>query len=285
MKRRLMKKDVNRSASGNIAMFALLVIFGVFFLFPIVYAVNSAFKPMTEILIFPPRLFVRNPTAHNFIWLQHMTASFWVPLSRYLFNSFFVTIIGTAGHLFIASMAAYPFAKHDFPGKKIMRSLIILSLLFTASVTFLPQYIVIAQLGFVNTYGAVIMPALQTSLGLYLMINFMVTLPDEMIESARIDGAGEFRIYLNIIMPNVKPAWLTLLIFAFQGLWNTTGGSLIFKEEFKMLPAILTQITAGGVERTGVASAAALILMIPPIMIFVFSQNKVIETMSTSGLK
>ncbi|MHB8962160.1 MAG: carbohydrate ABC transporter permease [Saccharofermentanales bacterium] len=166
-----------------------------------------------------------------------------------------------------------------------MRSLIVVSLLFTASVTFLPQYIVLSQLGLVNTYGAVIMPALQTSLGLYLMINFMVTIPDEMIESARMDGAREFRIYLSVIMPNVKPAWLTLMIFAFQGLWNSTGGSLIYREEIKMLPAILTQIAAGGIARTGVSSAAALILMIPPILIFVFSQNRVIETMSTSGLK
>lgn len=285
MRMRLIKRDVNRSAGGNIAMFILLTLFGLFFMFPIVYAVNTAFKPMTEIFIFPPRLFVRQPTVNNFIELQQMTASFWVPLSRYLFNSFFVSIIGTAGHLFFASMAAYPFAKHDFPGRKIMRSLIVVSLLFTASVTFLPQYIVLSQLGLVNTYGAVIMPALQTSLGLYLMINFMVTIPDEMIESARMDGAREFRIYLSVIMPNVKPAWLTLMIFAFQGLWNSTGGSLIYREEIKMLPAILTQIAAGGIARTGVSSAAALILMIPPILIFVFSQNRVIETMSTSGLK
>lgn len=285
MRKRLIKRDVNRSAGGNIAMFILLTLFGLFFMFPIVYAVNTAFKPMTEIFIFPPRLFVRQPTVNNFIELQQMTASFWVPLSRYLFNSFFVSIIGTAGHLFFASMAAYPFAKHDFPGRKIMRSLIVVSLLFTASVTFLPQYIVLSQLGLVNTYGAVIMPALQTSLGLYLMINFMVTIPDEMIESARMDGAREFRIYLSVIMPNVKPAWLTLMIFAFQGLWNSTGGSLIYREEIKMLPAILTQIAAGGIARTGVSSAAALILMIPPILIFVFSQNRVIETMSTSGLK
>ncbi|MHB1452652.1 MAG: carbohydrate ABC transporter permease [Saccharofermentanales bacterium] len=285
MRARIIKKDVNRSVGGNIAMFVLLTLFGLFFMFPIVYAVNTAFKPMTEIFIFPPRLFVRQPTANNFIELQQMTASFWVPLSRYLFNSFFVSIVGTAGHLFFASMAAYPFAKHDFPGRNVMRSLIVLSLLFTASVTFLPQYIVLSQLGLVNTYGAVIMPALQTSLGLYLMINFVVTLPDEMIESARMDGAGEFRIYRSVIMPNVKPAWLTLMIFAFQGLWNSTGGSLIYREEIKMLPAILTQIAAGGIARTGVSSAAALILMIPPILIFIFSQNRVIETMSTSGLK
>lgn len=285
MENKLLKRNVNRSISGNLAVFTLLTLFGLFFVFPILYSVNTAFKPMTEILIFPPRLFVRQPTWNNFINLQRMTSSFWVPLSRYLFNSVFVSILGTLGHLLFASMAAYPFAKHIFPGQKIFKSLIILSLLFTSSITFLPQYIVMAELKMVNTYYAIIFPALQASLGLYLMMNFMVTIPDEMIESARIDGAREFRIYWNIIMPNVKPAWLTLLIFSFQGLWNTTGGTLIYREELKMLPTILAQITAGGIARTGVGSAAALLLMIPPILIFLFSQNKVIETMSTSGLK
>src|SRR5690554_3930370 len=203
-------------------MFIVLLAFGMFFIFPIIYAINTAFKPVNEIFIFPPRIFVRNPTMNNFIQLGQITADFWVPLSRYLFNSFFVSIIGTAGHLLLASMAAYPMAKHDFPGKKIIRLLIVMSLLFTASVTYLPQYIVMSKLGFINTYSALIFPAWQASLGLYLMMNFMTMIPNEMIESARIDGVGEARIYWSFIMPNVKPAWLTLIIFSFQGIWNST---------------------------------------------------------------
>ena len=145
--------------------------------------------------------------------------------------------------------------------------------------------VVLAQLHMINTYWALILPAMASSLGLYLMMNFMTTIPTEMIEAARIDGAGEFRIYARIIMPNVKPAWLTLIIFSFQGLWNNAGGVMIYQEELKVLPSIVSAITAGGIARSGVSSAAALLMMIPPILIFTLSQKNVIQTMSTSGLK
>lgn len=265
--------------------FLVLLLFGVFFAFPVVYAVITAFKPMNEILIFPPRFFVRHPTLNNFTELSNMADSFWVPLVRYIFNSVFVTACGTLGHLLLSSMAAYPLAKHPFPGAGWIKKIIVFSLLFTASVTYLPQYIVLAQLNLIDTYAALIFPALQSSLGLYLMMNFMSTLPEEMLEAARIDGAREVTIYWKIVMTNVKPAWMTLIIFSFQGLWNSTGGSLIYSEELKVLPAVMSQITSGGIARAGVSSAAALILMIPPILIFILAQKNVIQTMSTSGMK
>ncbi len=285
MAKGVFKRQINRSIWGNILVFLFLLLFGVFFVFPIVYAVITAFKPLDEIFIFPPRFFVRRPTLDNFIELNLMTASFWVPLSRYLFNSLFVSALGTIGHLILSSMAAYPLAKHPFPGNGWIKQVIVMSLLFTSTVTYLPQYVVLAQLHMINTYWALILPALQSSLGLYLMMNFMSTIPTEMIEAARIDGANEFTIYARIVMPNVKPAWLTLIIFSFQGLWNNNGGSMIFQEELKVLPSILAQVTAGGIVRSGVSSAAALLLMIPPVLIFVLSQKNVIQTMSTSGLK
>ena len=209
----------------------------------------------------------------------------WVPLSRYLFNSVFVSIVSTIGHILLASMAAYPLAKHDFVGKKFVGTVVKLSLLFTASVIYIPQYIVFSQLHLINSYLAIILPALQSSLGLYLMQNFMVQIPNAMIEAARIDGAGEAKIFFTMIMPNVKPAWLTLMIFSFQGIWNTTGGTMIYKEEIKTLPSILSQLASGGIVRAGVTSAATLIMIVPPILLFISSQNKVIETMSASGMK
>lgn len=212
----LFKRHINRSIAGNILVFLFLLVFGIFFVFPIFYTVITSFKPLEEIFIFRLRLFVRDPTLDNFIELDLMTASFWVPLSRYIFNSLFISVCGTAGHLLLACMAAYPMAKHPFPGNGWMKQLIVMSLLFTSAVTYLPQYVVIAQLHLVNTYWALILPAVGGSLGLYLMMNFMSTLPTEMIEAARIDGASEFRIYAQVIMPNVKPAWLTLIIFSFR---------------------------------------------------------------------
>lgn len=280
-----MKPRPGRSLVGTATVFLFLLLFSVFFMLPIVYAISTAFKPFNEIFIFPPRLFVRKPTFNNFIQLNYLVSDFWVPLSRYIFNSVFITIAGTFGHIVLASMAAYPLAKHNFYGQKVLTKIIVLSLLFTASVTYIPQYVILSGIGAINTYWALILPALQSSLGLYLMMNFMQKIPEEMLEAARIDGAKEARIFWTVVMPNVKPAWLTLMIFSFQGLWNSGSGALVFKEELKTLPSVMTTIAAGGVTRTGATAAAALILMIPPILLFIFSQSRIIETMSTSGLK
>lgn len=285
MKFKLFHSSFNRSWWGNLLVFLFLALFGLFFIFPIFYSVLNAFKPLEEILIFPPRMYVKNPTLDNFLELAMLMEDSWVPLSRYLFNSIVVSVVGTAGHLLLSSMAAYPMAKIHFPGRKGFQKLIVMSLLFSSSVTYIPMYIVMDQLNLIDNQFAIILPAWQSSLGLYLMMNFMTNLPDSMLEAARIDGASEFRIYWQIVMPNVKPAWMTLIIFSFQAMWNNTGASYLYSEELKMLPSIIGTITAGGVRRTGVSAAAALLMMLPPILIFVFSQNNVIETMSSSGLK
>ena len=285
MKFKIFHSSFNRSWWGNLLVFMFLAVFGLFFIFPIFYSVLNAFKPLEEILIFPPRLYIENPTFDNFLELAMLMEDSWVPLSRYLFNSAIVSILGTAGHLLLSSMAAYPMAKINFPGRKVFLKVIVMSLLFSASVTYIPTYIVMDQLHLIDNPLAVILPAWASSLGLYLMMNFMTNLPDSMLEAARIDGASEFRIYWQIVMPNVKPAWMTLIIFSFQAMWNNTGASYLYSEELKMLPSIIGTITAGGVRRTGVSAAAALLMMLPPILIFVFSQNNVIETMSSSGLK
>lgn len=156
----IFKRHINRSIGGNILVFLFLLVFGIFFVFPIFYAVITAFKPLNEIFIFPPRLFVSRPTLDNFIELDLMTASFWVPLSRYIFNSLFISVVGTAGHLLLSSMAAYPLAKHPFPGNGWIKQMIVISLLFTPAVTYLPQYVVLAQLHMINTYWALILPAM-----------------------------------------------------------------------------------------------------------------------------
>lgn len=285
MKFKIFHSTFNRSGWGNFLVFLFLALFGLFFIFPIFYSVLNAFKPLEEILIFPPRMYVKNPTMDNFLELVMLMEDSWVPLSRYLFNSILVSVVGTAGHLLLSSMAAYPMAKIPFPGRKGFQKVVVMSLLFTASVTYIPTYIVMDVLGLIDTQWSIILPAWASSLGLYLMMNFMSNLPDSMMEAARIDGAGEFRIYWQIVMPNVKPAWMTLIIFSFQAMWNNTGASYIYSEELKMLPSIIGTITAGGVRRTGVSAAAALLMMLPPILIFVFSQNNVLETMSSSGMK
>ena len=287
MTKGLFKKNINRSIGGNLLVFLIVLLLACFMLLPIVYAVSSAFKPLDEIFIFPPRMFVRKPTLDNFVQLAQITSSSWVPLSRYIFNSLLVSIIATAAHVIIASMAAYPLAKHTFPGKKLMQKMVVMSLLFTSVVTYIPQYVVIAKMGLLNTQWSVILPMFMMPLGLYLMQNFIMLLNDSMLEAARIDGAGEFRIYASVVMPNCKPAWLTLIIFAFQQVWNNNGNLYIYKEAQKMLPALLSSVAAGSssVARAGVSAAASLLILIPPALIFLLSQSSVVETMSTSGMK
>ena len=278
-------KKLNRSTGGTVALFMLLAVFGLFTGLPLLLTVSNAFKPLDELFFFPPRFFVRNPTLSNFSDLFILMQESWVPFSRYVLNSVIITGFGTTGHLIFASMAAYPLAKNNFPGKNILFSMVVLSLMFTGHVTGLPNFLIISALGFNNTYLAIILPAFAASLGLYLMKQFMEQVPDSLIESARLDGASEFFIWRKIVMPNVKPAWLTLIILMFQMLWATTGGVFLRSEELKPLTFAMNQIAQGGVARAGAGAAVMLITMAVPITFFIFSQSKIIETMATSGMK
>lgn len=282
---RLRKKRVNRSFWASFFLFSLLAIVGSFMALPLIYAINNAFKPLDEIFIFPPTLFVRNPTTSNFVDLMNLLGNSWVPFSRYIFNTVFITGMGILGHIIFASAAAYPLAKHRFPGKNMLFTVIVLSLMFTPAVTSIPNYMIMSWIGLIDTYWAVIIPAFAFPLGLYLMKQFMEQIPDALLEAAKIDGASEYRIFWTIVMPNVKPAWLTLMILLFQMLWGSDGNGFIYSEQLKSLHYATNQIMQGGIARAGVGAAVALILMSVPITLFVFSQSRIIETMATSGMK
>jgi len=282
---RMGKKRVNRSLYGSLFLFVVLAVMGGFMALPLLYAINNAFKPLDEIFLFPPRFFVRNPTMDNFTDLFNLVSNSWVPFTRYIFNTVFITGLGVVGHVLLASAAAYPLAKHKFGAKKVMFGIVVLALMFTSQVTAVPNYIIMSWLGFVDTYWAVIIPAFAFPLGLYLMKQFMEQIPDALLEAAKIDGASEYRIFWTVVMPNVRPAWYTLIILLFQILWGTSGNGFIYSEQLKTLNFALGQIIQGGIARAGVGAAVALILMSVPITLFVFSQSRIIETMATSGMK
>ncbi|GAE32177.1 carbohydrate ABC transporter permease [Halalkalibacter hemicellulosilyticus] len=281
----IFRKKLNRSFTVTFLLFAFLGLFGAFMALPLVYAINNAFKPLDELFIFPPRFFVRNPTLDNFFDLIAVMGDSWVPLSRYFANTIIITLIGTAGHIILASAAAYPLAKYRFPGSKLIFSIVVLSLMFSPHVTAIPNYMVMSWLGWINTHASLIIPSMAFPLGLFLMKQFMEQLPDPMLEAAKIDGASEYRIFWTIVMPNVKPAWLTLLILLFPMLWGSNGGNFIYSEDLKTLNYALEQITLGGIARAGVGAAVALFLMSVPIIMFLISQSSVIQTMSNSGMK
>ena len=282
---KLKKRKPNRSRGGDLGIYIMLILFGLFFVLPLVYAISSAFKPLDEIYLYPPRFFVKNPTFNNFQDLLVVMSSSYVPFTRYVFNTVLTTLFGTLGHLLLGSMAAYVLAKYKFPGGKQFFNLCQSALMFNVYVLQIPTYLIMSQLGWVATYLALIVPAFALPMGLFLMKSFMEQIPDALIEAAKIDGAREGRIYLQIVMPNVKPAWLTVTIFSVQNLWNQKGQVYIYSEEYKMLPYALQQIMSGGVARAGVGSAATMVVMMVPIIVFIMAQSNILETMASSGIK
>ncbi len=284
-RKKLIKRRQNRSLALDIVLNLILLLFACFMALPFVYAICQAFKPMEELFVFPPTFFVRNPTLENFSDLFLLMGQSWVPFSRYILNSLLVTGLGTYLHIVAASLAAYTLEKHRFPGRNFFFSVVVLSLMFSSQVTSIPNYIIMSGLGWIDSYLALIIPAVAMPMGLYLMKQFMNQVPDNIIESARIDGCAEFMIFMRIVMPMVKPAWLTLIIFAIQSLWNAPSGSFIYSEELKTLPNALSQIASTGIARAGVGAAVAVLVMLLPLTVFVINQSNVMQTMATSGMK
>ena len=277
---------LNRSAGGDTGITIMLTIFGAFMFLPMYYAVIQSLKPLDELFMFPPKFYVINPTFDNFKDLFMLLSDSWVPFSRYIFNTVFITFCGTLGNLIFASMAAYSLAKLRFPGRKTIFQIIVMSLMFHSTVNQVTHFIILSSFGWVDTYLSIIVPSMATTMGLYLMKQFMETsVPDTVLESARLDGASEFRTFLTIAMPMVKPAWLTLIIECFKTLWNAGASIYIHSEELKTFNYAISQILAGGIARSGAGAASTVLMMMVPIGVFVLSQSKIIETMGASGMK
>ena len=280
------KVVLNRSAGGDAGITVMLTILGAFMFLPMIYVIMQSLKPLDELWMFPPRFFVRNPTFKNYRDLFMLMTTSWVPFSRYIFNTVFTSIVGTVGNLFFSSLAAYAMAKIKFPGGKTMFKTVRTSLMFHSTVTAVTSFLLMSTFGLIDTYFAIIVPAWATSLGLYLMKQFMETnVSDAVLESARLDGASELRTFWVIAMPMVKPAWLTLIIYSFQDLWNRGSSIYIHSEQLKSFNYAISQIMAGGIKRAGAHAASMVIMMAVPIIVFVISQSNIIETMGSSGMK
>lgn len=285
MKIRIFKSKTGRSFWGDLLNFLFLAILGIIMLIPVVFSVCNAFKPLDELFVFPPRFFVRHPTFDNFRILPSLFSDSLVPLSRYILNTLFITIAGTAGSIIIASMAAYVLEKKKFRMREGIFKLVVNTLMFTPAVTAIPSFLIMSKLGFINSYAAILIPTVGSSLNVFLMKQFMVGVPNTILEAARIDGSGEQRIFWSIVMPSVKPAWMTLIIFCIQNLWGATGGNYIYNEELKTLPYALSQVMSAGLVRAGASAAITTLMMIVPMCVFVITQSNIMETMMSSGIK
>ncbi len=280
-------RKYTRSKFGNFMFFAFLFLFGAFSVLPLIYSVVTSFKPLDELLVFPPTLFtVKRPTINNYLALPELISGLNVPLSRYLTNSLFISFAGTFLHVLAATAAAFVLSKVDLKFKKTIFLIIQLSLLFNAYTLSIPRYLIYNGMGIIDTYWVYILPAIPSSMGVFLMKQYMDGyIPDALIEASKIDGANYLRIFWSVIFPNVKPCVLTLVLFAFQSIWATIPTGTIFNESLKTLPTVMSTISSGGIARSGAAMAATVIMMIPPIVVYLFSQSSIKETMGSAGIK
>lgn len=279
-------RKYTRSRAGSIFYFSILILAGVVTVLPLIYCIVTSLKPLDELLIFPPRFFVERPTLGNFLAIPSILGSLQIPISRYTFNTLFIAFISTTGSIFVCSMAAFAFSKSHIKRKTFLFKSVQFMLLYSASTLAVPQYLIFSYMGLVDTYWVYILPALPSSVNCFLMKQYLdSSVPNALLEAARIDGAGVWTMYRRIIMPILKPAYMTVLLSTFQHMWGVVPGGTIFKEELKTLPYAMRSVANAGIARTGSAMAITVILMLPPILVFVFTQSNVMETMSSAGIK
>lgn len=278
--------ESRRQKASRWTITVLLTLLLVFMLLPLIYLVSQSLKPMDELFIFPPTFYPKRPTLNNFSTLMTALSSIDVPFPRYVFNSLFVTVCGVGCSVVVCSVGAYGLSKYQFRGNSLMFNIVVATLMFPAVAAGLPNYIIISTLGLTNNYLALILPAIGSSFTLFLLKQFIDQIPDTYLEAARLDGAGEMKIFLTVILPLIKPAISTAIVFAFIAMWNDSYAPMLYlnEEQLKTLPLVITSIGTT-VSRAGAQAAASILMLLPTVILFAIMQKRVLNTMMYSGLK
>lgn len=278
-------------APSQVLLYIFMLILVAFTALPLIYMVSTAFKPMDELFLFPPRFLVQNPTLRNFTDLVVSLGSSTVPFTRYIFNSVIVTVTIVSLTVLVSSLGAYSLVIFKPPGAKTIFSCILIALMFSPHVTQIPRYMVVNALGLIDSYWALILPNIAVAYNIFLIKQFMEQFPKELVESGRIDGASEWKIFTTVVMPSLAPAWSTLIVFSFVGNWNDYFSPLIYitSQAMKTMPLALQTIAGGpatmSIGRAGAVAAATFLMTLPTVIIFTCMQKKVMETMVHSGIK
>jgi ABC-type glycerol-3-phosphate transport system permease component len=286
--KRLSKKLHFRFSWGWFFTYLFMIALVAFTALPLVYVVSTAFKPIDELFIYPPRFFVRKPTMENFTNLLTALSSSEVPFTRYAFNSIMTVSITVVMTVIVSAMGAFSLVKYRTRGSDRFFKVVLAALMFSPHVTQIPTYMVINKLGMINSYSALIIPKIAVAYNFFLMKQFIEQLPDVLLEAARIDGATEWYTFWKIVMPSLKPAWATLVVFSFVANWNDYFSPLVFitNQAMKTLPLALQTIAGGlSIARAGAVGAATLLMTLPTVIIFTAMQARVMETMVHSGIK
>jgi ABC-type glycerol-3-phosphate transport system permease component len=270
------------SRTLNTVLYAVLIIGAAIMVIPFLWMIVTSFKPLDEIHAYPPSFIVHHPTIKAYVELFNL-----IPMGRYFFNSIFVAGTITIANLFFCSLAGYAFAKHEFAGRDKIFMLLLGSLMIPWQVNLIPQFIIIKNLGWLNSYPGLIVPAMSSAFGVFLMRQFIKSIPDDLIDAARIDGCGEFKIFGLIVLPLVRPALAALAIFTFMAQWNNFVWPLVIikTREMKTLPLALSVLNSQFGDNFAMVMAGAVVATIPVLVVFIFFQKFFVKGITFTGIK
>ncbi len=272
---------------GGIFKFLGLGLLLCFLIVPLIYNLTMAFKPLHEMNLYPPPIFVKNPTLQNFADMFIVYANTDIPLLRYIWNSVWTTAVGMFFTVFVSIICGYSLAKLKVKSATTIFNIIIGSMMISLSTTALMSYKITMWLGLYNSYAAFIVPYIANSSYVFLSRQFSEGIPDELLEAARIDGASEFKTFVVIGVPILKSAIATIGLYSFNSLWGSAGpcGMYIVDEAKKNLPYALGNAISGGLARQGAQAAMSWVMLMPSLIALIITQSKVVDTMAHAGIK
>jgi multiple sugar transport system permease protein len=273
---------MSRERVNSIILYTLLIVTAGLSLLPMLWMIAASFMSAGEANTFPPRLVPSDPT------LEHYRTLFTrLNLGRYLLNSTIIAVTVTVVSLVINSMAGYAFAKLRFHGRDKLFRYLTLGLVIPVQVSMLPLFLLLREMGLINTYWGVIIPGLASIFGIFLIRQYAISIPDDLIDAARIDGAGEFRIYWSVVLPVIRPILATLAIWTFLSTWNDFMWPLIVLNDDSMftLPVALANLSGERVQDTELMMAGSVLTVLPVLLVFLFLQRYYVEGITQGSVK
>ena len=276
-------KGLSKSAKRAILMWLVLLPLAFVIIIPLLYMFSMAFTTEANQFVLPIRWIPIPPTLANF---ERIFADPLLPLARWFGNSLLVASVGTVIILIVSSLSGYAFARLDFPGKNLLFSLLLFSLMIPAAITLIPVFLLLRTFGMLDTYNAIWWPAAASVTGIFLLRQHFYSVPRELEDAARVDGANRFRIYWQICLPLVRGALVALAIFTFLGLWNDLFWPLIVlnKQTNLTLPIGLVVLQQGSYIQRGLAFAGAFVASVPALIFYIIFQRQIIAGITTTGM-
>ncbi|MFA5339027.1 MAG: carbohydrate ABC transporter permease [Candidatus Omnitrophota bacterium] len=274
------KKKQQRTA--NLLIYTFLIAGSFIMIVPFVWMIVTSFKPLDEINTYPPSFFIRKPTIAAYLELFRI-----IPMGRYFLNSLFATTAITLANIFFCSLAGYAFAKHRFFGRDKLFLLLVGSMMIPWQVNLIPSFVIVKKFGWLNSFYGLIIPAMSGAFGIFLMRQFIMNIPDDLIDAAKIDGCSEFTIYRRVILPLIQPALASLAIFTFMAQWNNFVWPLviIYSSKMRTIPLALSVLNGQFGTNFAMVMAGAVVATAPVLIVFIAFQKYFVKGIALTGLK